>query len=91
MSVKGIQPIGGLFLSHGRRIRYDDTPKSFGVDTEHNVIIFVNLLTFVEQGKLEYQVEYPLTRGNKSEGVLDEDTMTDVIDALIGREYCHRP
>ncbi len=85
MSVKGIQPIGGLFLSHGRRIRYDDTPKSLGFDTEHHVIIFVNLLTFFDQGKLEYQIEYPLTGGNESEGVLDKDTMTDVIDALIGR------
>jgi hypothetical protein len=87
ISVKGIQPIGGLFLSHGRRIRYDDTPKSLGFDTEHHVIIFVNLLTFFDQGELEYQVEYPLTGGNKSEGVLDEDTLTDVIDALIGRGH----
>ncbi len=87
MSVKGIQLIGGLFLSHGRRIRYDDMPESLGFDTEHHVIIFVNLLTLFDQGKLEYQVEYPLTGGNKSEGVLDKDTMTDVIDASIGRGH----
>jgi hypothetical protein len=87
MSVKGIQLISGLFLSHGRRIGYNDTPKSLGFDTEHHVILFVNLLTFFDQGKLEYQVEYSLTGGSGSEGVLDKDIMTDVIAALIERGH----
>ncbi len=52
-----------------------------------HVIIFVNLLTFFDQGKLEYQVKYPLTGGNKSEGEPDKDTMTDLIDALIERGH----
>ena len=61
-------------------------PESLGFDTEHHVIIFVNLLMFfVDQGKLEYQVKYPLTRENEREGVLNKDTMTDVIDASIER------
>jgi hypothetical protein len=53
---------------------------------EHPVIIFVNLLTFFDQGELEYQVEYPLTgrnERNEREGVLNKDTMKDVIDASI--------
>ncbi len=83
MSNKGIQPIGGLFLSHRRRIGHSEMPKGLRFDTEHHVIIFVNLLTFIDQGKLEYQVEYPLTRGNEREGVLDKDTMRDAIDASI--------
>ncbi len=87
MSIKGIQPIDGLFLSHGRRIGYNDTPESLGFDMEHHVIMFVNPLTFFDQGKLEYQVEYPLTRGNGSEGVLGKDTMTDVIAASIERGH----
>jgi hypothetical protein len=36
---------------------------------------------------LEYQVKYPLTGGNESEGVLDKDSMTDVIAALIERGH----
>ena len=52
-----------------------------------HVIIFVNLLTFFDQGELEYQVEYPLTGGNEREGVLNEDTMKDAIDALIERGH----
>jgi hypothetical protein len=83
MSNKGIQPIGGLFLSHGRRIGYNETPEGLGFDKEHHVIIFVNLLTFFDQGELEYQVEYPLTRGNEREGVLNKDTTKDVIDASV--------
>jgi hypothetical protein len=83
LSNKGIQPIGGLFLSHGRRIRYIETPEGLRFDTEHHVIIFVNLLTFFDQGELEYQVEYPLTGGHEREGVLNKDTMKDAIDALI--------
>jgi hypothetical protein len=42
-------------------------------------------LTFFDQDKLEYQVKYPLTGGNKREGVLDNDTMGGVINALIER------
>ena len=87
MSDKGIQPIGGLFLSHGRRIGYNEMPEGLRFDTEHHVIIFVNLLTFIDQGKLEYQVEYPLTRGNEREGVLDKNTMGDAIDASIERGH----
>ncbi len=87
MSNKGIQPTGGLFLSHGRRIRYNEMPNGLGFNTEHHVIISVNLLTFFDQGELEYQVEYPLTRGNEREGVLNKDTMKDVIDASIERGH----
>ncbi len=87
MSNKGIQPIGRLFLYHRRRIGYDEMPKGLGFDTEHHVIIFVNLLTFFDQGELEYQVKYPLTGGNKREGVLNKDTMKDVIDASIERGH----
>ncbi len=87
MSVKGIQPIGGLFLSHERRIRYNDTSEGLKFDTELHVIIFLNLLMIFDQGDLEYQVEYPLTGGNKREGVLNEDTMTDVIDAAKERGH----
>ncbi len=46
MSNKGIQLICGLFLSHGRRIGYNEMPEGLGFDTEHHVIIFVNLLKF---------------------------------------------
>jgi hypothetical protein len=42
---------------------------------------------FFDQDKLEYQVKYPLTRGNKREGVLDEDTMRDAIDVSIERGH----
>jgi hypothetical protein len=87
MSDTGIQPIGGLFLSHGRRIGYNEMPKGLRFDTEHHVIIFVNLLMFFDQGELEYQVEYPLTIGNKNEGVLYKDTMRDTIDASIERGH----
>ena len=75
MSNKGIQPIDRLFLSHGRRIGHSETPEGLGFDMGQHVIIFVNLLTFFDQEELEYQVEYPLTRGNKRGGVLDEDTI----------------
>ena len=70
MSNKGIQPIGRLFLSHGRRIGHNEMPKGLGFDTEHHVIIFLNLLMFFDQGELEYQVKYPLTGGNEREGGL---------------------
>jgi hypothetical protein len=84
MSNKGIQLIG---VSHGRRIGYNEMPKGLGFDTEHHVIIFVNLLMFFDQGELEYQVKYPLTGGNERKGVLNEDTMKDLIDALIERGH----
>jgi hypothetical protein len=42
---------------------------------------------FFDQDELEYQVEYPLTGGNKREGVLDEDTMRNAIDASIERGH----
>jgi hypothetical protein len=87
MSNKGIQPIGGLFLSRGRRIGHSEMPEGLGFDTGHHVIRFVNLLTFIDQNELEYQVEYPLTIGNKREGVLDKHTMRDGIDALIERGH----
>jgi hypothetical protein len=53
----------------------------------YHVIIFVNLLTFIDQNELEYQVEYPLTGGNEREGVFDEHTMRDAIDAWIDRGH----
>jgi hypothetical protein len=53
----------------------------------YHVIIFANLLTFINQDKLEYQVEYPLTGGNEREGVLNEHTMRGAIDALIERGH----
>jgi hypothetical protein len=62
-------------------------PKGLGFDTGHHVIIFVNLLMFFDQDKLEYQVEYSFTGGNKRLGVLDEDTMRDAIDASIERGH----
>jgi hypothetical protein len=62
-------------------------PGGLGFDTSYHVIIFVNLLTFTNQNKLEYQVKYPLTRGNKREGVLDKHIMRDAIDALIERGH----
>jgi hypothetical protein len=62
-------------------------PKGLGFDRGHHVVIFVNLLTFFDQDKLEYQVEYPLTGGNEREGVLNEDTMRDAIDASIERGH----
>ncbi len=87
MSNKGIPPIGGLFLSHARRIGHSETPDGLGFDTGYHVIIFLNLLTFINQDELEYQVEYPLTGRNKQEGVLDEHTMRDAIDASIERGH----
>jgi hypothetical protein len=83
MSNKDIQPIGGLFSSHGWRIGHSEMLKGPGFNTGHHAIIFVNLLTFFDQDKLEYQVKYLLTGGNKREGVLEEDTMKDAIDASI--------
>ena len=62
-------------------------PPKASVDMEHHVIIFVNLLTFFDQGELEYQVEYPLTRGNEREGLLNKDTMKDAIDASIEKGH----
>ncbi len=87
MSDKVIQLIGGLFLSHGRRIGHSEMPEGLGFDMGHHVIIFVNLLTFVDQDELEYQVKYPLTGRNKRGGVLDEDTMRDAIDASKERGH----
>jgi hypothetical protein len=37
MSDKGIQPMGGLFLSHGRRIGHSEMPEGLGFDTGHHV------------------------------------------------------
>jgi hypothetical protein len=87
MSDKGIQLIRGLFLSHGRKIRHSERPAGLGFDIDYQVIIFINLSTFINQDELEYQVEYPLTGGNKIEGVLDEHTMRDAIDASIERGH----
>ncbi len=87
MRNKGIQPIGRLFLSNRRRIGHSETPNGLGFDTNFHVIIFVNLLKFINQAELEYQDEHPLTGGNKRVGVLDKHTMRDVIDALIERGH----
>jgi hypothetical protein len=80
---KGIPPIGGLFLFCGRRIRHSETAKDLGFDKKFHVIIFVNLLIFIDCKDLEYQDNYPLTGGNDGEGVLDEHTMANAIDASI--------
>ncbi len=87
MSNKGIQPIDRLFLSHRRRILHSEMPKGLGFDTGHHIIIFINLLALIDQNKLEYQIKYPLTKGNEREGVLDEHTMRDAIDASIERGH----
>jgi hypothetical protein len=87
MSNKGIQPIGGLVLSHERRIGHNEMPEDLRFDTEHHVIIFINPLAFFDQDKMEYQVKYPLTGGNKREGMLNKDTMRNAIDALIERGH----
>ncbi len=79
--------MGRHFLSKGRRIWHSETPKGLGFDTGYHVVIFANLLIFFDQDEMEYQDEYPLTRKNKREGVLDEHTMRDVIDALIERGH----
>jgi hypothetical protein len=70
MSDNGIQPIGGLFLSHRRRIGHSETPEGLGFDTGYHVIIFVNLLKCFDQDKLEHQLEYPLSGENKGKGCL---------------------
>jgi hypothetical protein len=70
MSNKGILPIDGFFLSNRRRIRHSETPKGMGFDTSFHVIIFVNILKFINQDKLEYQDNYPWTRGTKEKGCL---------------------
>ncbi len=62
-------------------------PAGLGFGTSYYVIIFINLLMFINQNELEYQVEYPLTGGNKREGVLDKHTMRDAIDASIERGH----
>jgi hypothetical protein len=62
-------------------------PKGLGFDTGYHVIIFVNLLTFFDQDELQYLDEYPLTRRNEKEGVLDKHTMRVAIDALIERGH----
>jgi hypothetical protein len=54
ISNMGILPISGHFLSNGRRIGHSETPKGMGFDTSFRVIIFINLLKFINQDKLEY-------------------------------------
>jgi hypothetical protein len=84
---KGIPPIGVLFLSCGRRIGHSETPESLGFDTGYHAIIFINLLMFINQDMLEYWVKYLLTGGNEREGVMDEHTMRDAINASIERGH----
>ncbi len=84
---KGILPIGGLELSNGKRIRLSETPGGMGFDTGYHVIIFVDLLMFINHDDLEYQDDYPLTVGHKREGVLGKPTMRDAIDASIQRGH----
>ncbi len=48
MSNKVIQPIDGLLLSHIRRILHSEMPEGLGFDTGHHIVIFVNLLTFID-------------------------------------------
>jgi hypothetical protein len=86
-------PFGLMFakyMSNKRypvRIGHSEAPEGLGFDTGYHVIIFVNLLKLIYQEELEYQVEYPLTGGNKQEGVLNKHTMRDAIDALIKRGH----
>jgi hypothetical protein len=87
MSSKIITLIGGLFLSNGRRIGLSETPTSMGFDMGYHVIIFVNLLMFINHNDLEYQDDYPLTEGNEREGGVDEHTMANAIDASIRRGH----
>ncbi len=84
---KGILLRGGLFLSSGKRTRLDETPDSMGFDTGCHAIIFVNLLMFFDHDDLEYQSNYPLTGGNKRDGVLDVRNMRDAINASIQRGH----
>ncbi len=58
-----------------------------GFDASFHVIMFVNLLMFIDQEDLEYQDDYPLSRGNDREGVLDEHTIANAIDASIQRGH----
>jgi hypothetical protein len=55
MRCKGILPIGGLFLSNGRRIGLSETPTGMGFNAAYHVIIFVNLLMFIDHDDLDYQ------------------------------------
>jgi hypothetical protein len=87
MRSKGIPPIGGLFLSNGRRIGLRETNTGMGLNTGYHVIIFVNLLMFIDHHDLEYQDFYPLTGENEREGVLDKGTMANVIDASIQKGH----
>ncbi len=70
MSNKGIQPIDRLFLFHGRRIRHNETPKGLGFDTEHHVIIFVNLLMFLTRASWNIRLSILLPKGKKGKGCL---------------------
>jgi hypothetical protein len=82
-----ILPIGRLFSSNRRRIGHSETPKHLGFNVSFHVIIFVNLLMFINHKDFEYQDNYPLTVGNDREGVLDEHTKANEIDALIKTGY----
>jgi hypothetical protein len=83
----GMLPIGGLFLSNGKMIGLNETPEGMGFDTGYHVIIFINLLMFIDHDNLEYQDDYPLTIGHERKGALDKHTMRDAIDASIQRGH----
>jgi hypothetical protein len=84
---RGILSIGGLFLSNGKRIGLSETPNGMEFDTGYHVIIFANLLIFINHNDLKYQDDYPLTAGHKQERLLNKCTMRDAIDASIQRGH----
>jgi hypothetical protein len=87
LSSKGIPPIGRLFLSNKKRIGLGKTPKRMGFDTGYHVVIFINLLMFINHNDLEYQKDSPLIVGHQRDGVLIERTMRDAADASIQRGH----
>jgi hypothetical protein len=84
---KDIPLRGRIFLFSGKRIGHEDMPISMGFFTDYNVITFMNLLMFFNINDLVYQSNYPLTVGNKREGVLDVPTMRAAINSSIQRGH----
>ncbi len=78
---------GGIFLSSGKRIGLDETPKGLRFGPGYHVITFVNLFMFFDLNNSVYQSDYPLTIVNESKGVLNVPTMRDAINASIQRGH----
>ncbi len=74
-------------MSNGKRIGLSETPNGMEFDTGYHVIIFANLLIFINHNDLKYQDDYPLTAGHKQERLLNKCTMRDAIDASIQRGH----